>query len=122
MSELFETLKLNWEGKPYEIMPTLELIGRVENIITGTELFAFLERGAMPYARLSMAFGLILRSAGCTVSNDAIYQGMFSEREANNAGTDSVAALLAMMCPAQPEPAPGVTKKKRRPRKSVTKA
>lgn len=119
MADLFETLTLSWDGEEYEIMPTLELIGRVENIITATELYALLGRGAMPFAKLSMAFGLILRSAGCRVKDDDIFRGIFSGDDDNGAAAASVTALLAMMNPKQDN---SHTKKKPKSQKGLTKA
>lgn len=97
---IFEPVVLTWNGQEYEIAPDrlMGAIASIEDIITLKEVGEYAMKGDAPIAKLSMAYGKVLRYAGCKVKDDEIYGAMFS-----NANSTSVLgcinALLAMMIP-----------------------
>lgn len=97
----FDDIRLAWNGRTY-VIPANRVMGalaRVEDSITFGELHAHTQRNSVPVAKLSQAFGSVLRYAGANVEDDEIYAGMFQE-----AGRETVMAafrvLMEMMLPA----------------------
>ena len=99
MIALFEPLRFGWSGKEFELQPTLKLIAEVESVVTATELYGFAGNGAFPIAKISMAFGILIRAAGGKATDGEIYQAMFSSGQNAENAANAVAVLLAMMAP-----------------------
>ena len=109
----FDDVKLNWKGKDYTIRSqnVLSAIARVESVVTFHELMQYSERQTAPLATLAAAYGILLRFAGADLTDEAIYQGMFS-----NLGDDTISVaiqtLLFMMIPKSRQPSVAVGKSK----------
>jgi hypothetical protein len=104
----FEDIRLQWAGKDYTIRANrvLGAIARIEDVLTLSELQRFSMRGTAPMAKLSMAYGAVLRYAGATVTDEEVYAGMFGETGTGaDAVVESISALVAMMVPPQPKTA-----------------
>lgn len=108
---LFEEISLEWGGEKYSLLPDLELIARIENIITASELYEYVGRNAIPFAKVAMAYGIVLREAGASVRDADIYQGMFTSQKDQNNAASSVSVLLAMMAPSNPDDSENAKKK-----------
>lgn len=94
-----DDITLTWNGQEH-VIPAERLmvaIAKIEDVITLTELFDHAQRGNAPMAKLSMAFGSVLRLSGAKVTDREVYNGMFSD----GGGSVQVAVetLLAMMLP-----------------------
>ncbi len=98
---IFDPIRLQWEGKEYFIPAdqVMQAIARVEDTCTADELGRYLKRKAMPLAKLSTAYGDLLRFAGAEVSNEDVYAGMFSEGPKRQAMIVAISVLLTMMVP-----------------------
>lgn len=118
MVDVFENISLSWGGEQFEIYPNLEMIAKIENIITMPELVSCMHKGNPPFAKLAMAFGIILRTAGSRVSDNEIYQGMFSSEAGREAVGGAMSALISVMSPRIEEDEPPA--KKPAPRKRAT--
>lgn len=96
---LFEPIKLTWKGGNYEIPArnVLKAIAKVEEIITLQRLNV--EPQDVPIARLSMAYGVILRFAGAPAEDDEVYEAMVGGESRGGAAIEMVQALLLMMLP-----------------------
>lgn len=118
---MFGDLKFEWEGQKYTVEPTMELTAKVEDVIVLTELLSAMERNKPPFAKLAMAFGILLRAAGAKVADRDVYSAMFNsgEGEAAQAATSAVNALLVLMMPPEHLTPKGDEKK---PPATVTKA
>jgi hypothetical protein len=101
---IFAEVKLKWGEREYTIAPDdmLRCIAKVEDVITLAELHAFQQREALPYAKLAMAFAIMLQHAGAQVTEMDVYDAMFR----NEPGTDrrelamrAVRQLLVLMIP-----------------------
>lgn len=97
---IFEPVVLTWDGQEYEIAPdrTMGAIARIEEIITLKEVGEYAMKGDAPIAKLSMAYGAVLRYAGCKVKDEEIYAGMF-QGASDTSVLGCINALLAMMIP-----------------------
>ena len=75
MSEsVFETVKIKWDGKEYEIPPDrmMGLIVRIEDHIS----FADLAGKNPPMSRIAGAWSEVLRYVGVSVSGEEVYRDM----------------------------------------------
>lgn len=110
----FEEVRLSWNGKDLVIPPNdvLRAIAKVEDVLTLGDLAGFTTKGRLPLAKLAQSFGILLRHAGAQVSDDEVYNGMFTGggRELQRRAFAAVAALQALMVPPEhlrAEPAKG---------------
>lgn len=96
---IFNELNLTWKGTDYTVPADniLRLIAKVEDVITLNELYSYSQKGAAPLAKLATAFGIILRYAGCKVSDDEIYKTIVNGE--TNAATVATHTILGMMLP-----------------------
>lgn len=96
---VFEDIRLAWDGQPV-VIPANRVLGaiaRVEDVITFGELAEAARSNRYSVARLSRAFGAVLRYAGVEVGDDEVYAGVFSGKTHNVAA--SISVLLQMMIP-----------------------
>lgn len=98
---LFDDIKLEWAGKAYTIPANkvLGAIARVEEIVTISDLAQAAKKQTLPLAKLSMAYGSLLRYAGAQVEDDEVYGGMFGSQEEAGRTATAIGGLLAMMIP-----------------------
>ncbi|SDP40674.1 hypothetical protein SAMN04488061_2882 [Filomicrobium insigne] len=98
---IFEPIQLAWEDREYEV-PSDRVMGaiqRIEDVVTLQELLAYGERGVAPQAKVAAAYAAVLRYAGCPVSDDQVYLGMFGSGATQQAMVNSINGLLTMMIP-----------------------
>lgn len=96
---IFQDLTLTWKGVDYVVKATdlLRLIAAVEDVLTLNELFKYSQKGAAPLAKLSEAYGLMLRYAGAKVTDEDIYKALTAGE--NQAAATATQAILMMMLP-----------------------
>jgi len=98
--KVFDDVTFEWDGKPYTI-PANKLLGaiaRVENVVTIGELLETqTTRGTVKMAVLARAFGELLRYAGCKVTDDEVYLGMFGGN--SGAAQAALMAVIGLMVP-----------------------
>lgn len=99
MADLFDEVVLTWDGEQYRLTPNLEHVGRVENVITLTALMKSMQEVNPPFVKVSRAYGILLRAAGASVTDEEIYAAMFGDGETQSAAFAAISALLAMMIP-----------------------
>jgi hypothetical protein len=94
---IFKPVTLSYAGKNYTVAATklLPLLAQIEDVITLQDLTNV--KGA-PIVKLSQAYGLALRYAGADVSDEEIYESVFSKSGAGFV-TAAVSGLLSMMIP-----------------------
>ncbi len=95
---IFQPVKLTWKGTDYEIPAdkVMRLIAEIEDVITISELMS--QKGA-PLAKLAMGYGAALRYAGAKISDDAVYETLFTDSQATVG--PCITGLLMMMIPPQ---------------------
>lgn len=96
----FDDVPLEWSGKTYVIPSNavLRTIAAIEDVVTLDELQGFARRGTAPMAKLAMAWGSVLRHGGARVTDDEVYEGMFSGETLKQSAA-ATTALLYMMIP-----------------------
>lgn len=102
MPSAFEEVRIAWKGREYTIPPdqVMRCIAKVEDIVTLAELQQFSQRQTLPYGKMAMAYGVILRHAGARVSDAEIYNEMFKVGEdARSVAVEAVQNLLLLMIP-----------------------
>lgn len=101
MSGAFDDIVLTWEGRTYTIpsQGVMRALAKVEEVATYGELVDFtVNRKTIPAVRISQCYGVLLRHAGCPVTDYAVYRGMFTN-ESVDAAVTAIHALLAIMTP-----------------------
>lgn len=103
MSQVFDPVVLVWDGREFEI-PARRVMGaihRVERHITFNEMQDYAERETAPLGILASAYASVLRYAGCKVTDEQVYEGMFEDGESVMMVINAVNNLLMMMLPAK---------------------
>lgn len=99
----FEPIPLEWSGKKYLIPAdnVLRVIAQIEDVLTLGQLASAQSHGRLPLAKIAIAFGIALRHAGAEVSDEDVYNGMFSAggAELQRRALTAVFTLQAMMVP-----------------------
>jgi len=99
---VFRDLELEWQGVVYSI-PANRIMGaiaRIEEVVTLPELQAYAQRGTAPVAKLSMAFGSVLRYAGADISDDEVYAAALAENAEESGGVlTAVMNVMQIMIP-----------------------
>lgn len=100
-------IKLTWKGKDYTIpeKKAFEVGDEIEDVLTLYELAAMGKRPK--FHKLARCFGIMLRFAGCKVSDREVHSEMMTQIK-SGAGEDMVAAnavnaLMAVLLDGAPE-------------------
>lgn len=102
---IFEEVVLVWGDKEYRIPPTgpggvLQAIAAVEEVISMGELGQAAATRDYPIAKMSKAFGRLLRFAGAKVEDDEVYAGMFDDaKDMPRRVMDTLHTLQLLMIP-----------------------
>jgi len=115
---IFPNTEISWGGKEYTTKVTMRIINGIEQTVSLAGLAAKLQRGEVALSHLSVVYGNLLRSGGCSVSDDEIYASMMGV----DVGSDltqtqiMIAASTALGCcfPERPEEAKPTKKKDNR--------
>jgi hypothetical protein len=87
MSAVFKTVTLEWDGKSYDVKPTMQILNRIENRVSLAALVRGLSSDAPPLSQLAYVVGEFLRAAGARVEDEEVYREIV---------TGEVEGLLAM--------------------------
>ena len=101
MQSGFEDIKLGWQDKDY-VIPANRVLGavaRIEQHITLHEILAYSERSTAPMAVLAQAYASVLRYAGAQITDEDVYQGMFTDGDTTDIVNQLLNGLLGMMLP-----------------------
>jgi hypothetical protein len=98
---IFEDQTLWWKGEAF-VVPATRMLGAIaviEEHITFIEMVAA-SQGKPPLVKISRAFGALLRYAGCKVSDEEVYRGLFdAESNVMERIETAVTAFLLLMTP-----------------------
>lgn len=128
---IFEPFHIGWNDESYVIAPdrVMGAIAVVEDVVTLKELWdTSHDRNTIQLAKLSRAFGALLRYAGSKITDEEVYLGMFVAGSSTVAAAEQAFnALLTLMVPPgakqpitevakpkKPEPAGATNRKARR--------
>ncbi|RMG71933.1 MAG: hypothetical protein D6711_14240 [Chloroflexi bacterium] len=98
---MFDDIKITHNDKGYTIQSdnVLKLVAQVERIISVVELAKLVSEGTPPLASIAMAYGIILRYAGATITDEEIYREFFSDSDAAATAQNCILTLLQLMVP-----------------------
>jgi len=100
-------IHLKWAGKEYTIpeKKAFEVGDQIEDILMLSELAAMAERPK--FHRLAKCFGVMLRFAGCRVSDRDVHSQMMQQikngQEEDLVAANAVAALMAVLMDGAPD-------------------
>lgn len=94
---IFQDVTLSFANKEYKIEANsiMRCLAQIEDVISLAELT---NKTHVPMVKLSMAYGIALRYAGATVSDEDIYANVFEPGSAHVV-QEAVSGLLLMMIP-----------------------
>jgi hypothetical protein len=78
MSAIFRTVNLRWEGKTYEVKPTMQLLNKIEQRISLAALVRGLSTDAPPMSHMAFVAGEFLREGGAKVSDEEVYRELMT--------------------------------------------
>jgi len=87
MSAVFRTVEMTWEGKTYEVKPTMALLNKIEQRVSLASLVRGLATDAPPLSHMAVVMGEFLRAGGARVGDDEVYRELV---------TGDVGSLVAM--------------------------
>jgi hypothetical protein len=98
MKNVFENTVISWSGSDYTIKSNqvLQAIAQIEEIISISDLFDSKPK----LAKISMAFGSVLRYAGAKVLDDDVYSALVRSNDETVTAVTAINALLTLMLPA----------------------
>lgn len=79
---MLNDFEFEWKNEKH-IVPAnhvMKLIAKVEDVITVDELLKALSGKQVPFAKLAMAFGTVLRHVSIRVSDEEIYNALFENQ------------------------------------------
>lgn len=94
-------IKIEWKGAAGLIPATqvLPVVAKLEDIITIGELAEAVQKQTVPLAKLSMAYGVILRAAGIGVPDEDVYSDMVDQQGDPRFILNSIYTLLMLVLP-----------------------
>ena len=100
---IFDDIELEWNGVSYTLSgddQIMKVLAAVEDHITIAELSRGQQDGRVPLAKLSGAYHVMLRSAGCHAVKPAdVYNGMWKGGFNQQKVQEAILSLLAIMVP-----------------------
>lgn len=97
----FEDVKIGWRGKTYVIPENrvLDCISRVEEVLTVHELMKMGQSGNIATSKITRAYAVVLRCAGCEVTDAEAYSGIFRQSFVNAEAMACIGGLLTILLP-----------------------
>lgn len=100
---VFEDIELEWKGVTYTLNgddKVMRAIAAVEDHVTISELQASMQSGNIALGKLSIAYSVLLKFAGCFgVTSAQVYQGMWDGGVSQEAIGEAIGSLIAIMIP-----------------------
>ncbi len=100
---VFKEIELDFRGRTYRLPADqiLRTIAKVEDVFTLGDLARVQRQGKLPLAKLAIAYGIVLRAAGCEASDEDAYNEMFTGSGADlpRRAMLAVYTLQALMVP-----------------------
>jgi hypothetical protein len=98
---IFEDIAVEYNGEKRTIQSNqvMRLIARVEDVISIKRLVKGIEDGDPPMGKVAIAYAMMLRYAGISVTDEEIYCELFGNSGAASMALDSAMGLLSLMVP-----------------------
>lgn len=113
MAAVYRDIQISWGGEEYSIKPTMALLNQIEQKFSLSRVASRMMDGDTPTSHLAVIVGIMLRSAGATVTDDEIFAELMTGDA--SAVMEMGTALLTAAFPMQVEkgnaPAPAKAKK-----------
>lgn len=74
-----KTIKLAWEGVEYDIHITMRVIDSIEEELNLMKVVEQCTTGDVRFSHAAKLIAILLRSAGCPVTQEDVFEGIFSE-------------------------------------------
>lgn len=97
---IFEDITLTWKGQDYTLggdVSIMKTLAQVEDVITYSRLYQATINNDLPLIKITEAYCIVLRNAGCKVTHAEVYQSVMRGAADDILGT--INALLFMMMP-----------------------
>lgn len=113
MAAVYRDISLTWGDKEYTIKPTMALLNQIEQKFSLSRVASRMMEGDTPTSHLAVIVGIMLRSAGATVTDDEIFAELMTgdQSAVMEMGTALLTAAFPMQVDEGNEPAPVKAKK-----------
>lgn len=113
MAAVYRDISLSWGDEEYTIKPTMALLNQIEQKFSLSRVASRMMEGDTPTSHLAVIVGIMLRSAGCNVTDDEVFSELMTGDP--DAVLEMGTALLTAAFPMQVDegnaPAPAKAKK-----------
>lgn len=75
---IFKELTISWNDTEYKLQPSMRLLNRIEERVSLAVISARIASGQPPLSMLATAYAVMLESAGCKVTEEQVYEALFS--------------------------------------------
>ena len=72
-------ITLSWEGKPYKVLVTMEVVDRIEDDLNLYKLVTQTATGDIRFSKIAKLISLLLIEGGCKVTQQDVWEGMFAQ-------------------------------------------
>ena len=73
-----KSLELDWQGEQYKLLVNMEVIDRVDTLISIGVLASRQGTGDIRVTDIAKFISLVLNEAGATTNQESVYEGMFA--------------------------------------------
>jgi hypothetical protein len=78
-------ITIGWQGKDYTTVVDMRLIDRLENQMNLLEFVMQVQAGDVRFSKVATLFAELLKAAGCNVTRDDVFAGMFGNDDVDPA-------------------------------------
>lgn len=107
---MFAPIEIKWNGESFSVPSNrvMMAIATVEEVVTMFELIEWRIKGRPSLSRMSMAYGALLRFAGCQITDEEVFSACFEKMSEGDGDVMlTLYALLNYMIPQGKEPPKG---------------
>lgn len=92
---IYPEVSIEWAGVEYKTKATFKVINKIEQTVSLAGLVNKVQQGDVPLSHLSTVYGNLLRGAGVSVSDEAVYASMFGANEDAKLSQEDIIGLAA---------------------------
>src|SRR5699024_9895570 len=73
MASVYRDIEMEWQGEVYVVRPSMRLMQDIEQRFSISGVAHRLMNGDTPFSHVASIVGIMLRSAGCKVTDDEVF-------------------------------------------------
>ncbi len=101
MAAVYQEITLTWKDEEYTIRPTMRLMQDIEQQFSLSRVAHRITQGDTPLSHMAAIVAIMLRSAGCKVTDDDVFQELL--QGSSDDIQEMAIALITAAFPIKPE-------------------